>query len=248
MIRELVREQWDQRYNNAKITDWEKIPASDLCYFIKEIQINLLNIHSVLEIGCGRGYRIFYWILNEASINRDDVKITCIDLSKNAINDAQKNLKKIHRKEMDENLSMRLEGAFTTQIPEIKCDINFECQDFLTANNSLIKYDLIIDWMCFHEVFPGSRADYICNLSQSCNGTLILKVFSVENSSRTGLSQITRNIKKYQFDQNQIASLFKDFSIIRYTDYKEDLEPTPKHEDGIIAAKRAYYLTKCGNT
>lgn len=248
MIREIVSQQWDQRYNNTKVTDWEKIPANDLCNFIKEIQINLQNIHSVLEIGCGRGYRMFYWVLNEVGINRDDVKITCIDLSKNAINDAQKNLKKIHRKELDENLSKQLDGAFTVEIPDIKCDINFESQDFLNANSSQAKYDLVIDWMCFHEVFPGSRSDYISNLSKACNGTLILKVFSLENSSRAGLSPITRNIKKYQFDKKQIVSLFKGFSIIRYTDYEEILEPIPKHEDGIIAAKRAYYLTKCSNS
>ena len=76
---------WDSMYKKSGFTDWETIEPENLKHYIDYISLEKKNFKSILECGCGRGFRMFALILLDNEINSSDVEIKCIDKSKEAI-------------------------------------------------------------------------------------------------------------------------------------------------------------------
>jgi len=99
--------------------------------------------------------------------------------------------------------------------------------------------------MCFHEIPPAFRRDYIGNLVKVTGHFLALKVFSSEETSVPTLQPAAPGVEKYLFAEDQIRDLFsKDFEIVWWRSYLEDMSPNPPHTDGIVAGKRAYLFRR----
>lgn len=249
---QFISRAWRSAYTNAternEKTDWEKIEPHDLLDFLAEhagIDIRAIQPTSILEIGCGRGERMFEALELNATrkrlnINRSDVSILGVDIAENAVRAARKRISDYGAKAND-----RDSQESQIEMEKISCSIIFEDCDFLTYRSEK-KFDMVIDWMCFHEIYPAYRAHYIDNINRLCSDILVLKVFDTPDAGqRCDLPQICGKIPKWQYSRNDIERLFGEFfSIEADYYYKELAAPTVMHSDGKEAAKRAYLLRK----
>src|SRR5882762_7997692 len=88
MNKSIASKHWDDHYNTTSVTDWERLPLTDLREFIVEAQLNLKRIDSVLDVGCGRGWRTLLAALTLDELNRPNVRILGVDISTAAISTA----------------------------------------------------------------------------------------------------------------------------------------------------------------
>jgi len=124
--------------------------------------------------------------------------------------------------------------------------------DFLFAVADLFEWlpsgpsvDLVVDWMCFHEMAPMSRKTYASLVAKKCRRYLAIKIFSTEGASGLRLPDALPGVRKYQFSRNDIEMVFGEYFEIEYVQsYPEDANPDVPHSDGIVAAKMAYLLKR----
>ena len=240
-----VRDSWDFEYCNNPQTDWERLPLNDQFEFIKVQKIDFTNLHNILEIGCGRGYRTLYMLLKEARLNRNDVRLTAIDISPNAIESAQRSLQAFN-----DNYAIPTSIAylFNSKPCALQCQMAFEVADIIRLPTHLAnqKYDLGVDWMCFHDFPIGLREAYVDIVEKLCGHWFILNVFSHREASPVKeLGYAIPEVIKYAFRNEDIGRLFPNFDIVNMTDTcEENVEPDPPHSDGKVSAKRAYLLRR----
>ena len=183
-------------------------------------------------------------VLNEPGLNKTGTKILGIDIASNAISEANDLLNKI----INQNRINDIPEYFPVKVDsaEIKSEIEFKCCDILddSARRQLTEYDLVIDWMCFHELPKANWSDYVKLIEKICANWFILNVFILNDEMEMhGLEPVAQHVPKHQISDGTIRQdLFKNFEYIDSYYYKENLAnqsfSTP------IAAKRAYLFSK----
>ncbi len=231
-----MKTRWDDYYKANPNPAWESFNLRDMSDFIARIELSEIN--TVLDIGCGRGIRALAMILLNDILNRENVKIVGIDLSITAIEFAREFLEKVKSGTIPAPLT-----GICDSVTDFKVDIEFYEQDFLSDLPSQINqsYDLIIDWMCFHELFKAARDEYIEKVARLSSQFYIVNCFSTKESAV--LPEIIKGVPKQKFSKKNIQDLFgKYFDIMQEISY-----PTNKlqnQSDGFFAAKDAYLLRK----
>jgi len=237
---------WNKKYEHhpEHIPDWERLPLDDLKNFIEYCEINTWNIRSILEVGCGTGLRALLMLVGIPALNRPDVKYVGIDLSAHAIERAEAHLAALRAGQVPEPLQKyRHEGPW---LPRFKAE--FRTMDLLQFPLPPVNegYDLVVDWMCFHEMHIPNRNAYIARITALCSRFLVLKVFSEEGKTRViNLGDVFEGVKKHRLGKKEITQLYGEaFSILNTYPSPEDEHPIPAHDDGPAAAKMAYLMVK----
>jgi SAM-dependent methyltransferase len=230
---------WADHYSRHLKTDWEKIPLDDLANFVESSGVRKKDVKTVLDIGCGRGFRDI--VLATRCFNRSEVKMFGVDVAKHAIDDAKTCLQEI----IEGNICERL-ANYLPKACRLQCTLTFEVANFLHSLpwSNPASFDLVIDWMCFHEVRPIFRKQYIEKVNNITKNYYILCAFSKERNTQKQLQPVVKNVEKYQFSEDDIKHLFSEFSIVNICQYEECFEPPEPHTNGIVAAKRAYLMLK----
>lgn len=237
-----VVDRWEGSYQEAgsdTLTPWEMNPLGDLKAFMKGSNLRLKLVKSILEIGCGRALRSFILLLGCPPLNVGSLSYCGIDASKEAIGYCNAYLRELKEGTVPEFLAPYFSSA-----PSIKCRIQFAAGDVFRRNGLLEKsYDLVIDWMCFHEL-PQPPEAYAKLISRLADKFFVLKVFDSETSSQAVLTPVIPDVQKRQYSSDQIINLFQDFEL-EYSELEpENLNPVPRPKDGIIAAKRTYLFVR----
>lgn len=244
--REFIKKEWNEKYVSQDTTDWEKLPLDDLENFLSHSYIGLKDIHTIMDIGCGRGLRLLVLLLREQELNREDVEVLGIDISAKAISDASEYLTKLHNGNACEHIRRYLsndEGCSCT----LKCDVKFLNADILEPlpDSCPKQFDLVIDWWCFHHVNKLDWDHYVSVISSICKRFFVLSVFSKEGNSQNFLPPVIPDVLKHPFSKEDIEGLFgKHFHILDQHGFPENLNPEPPHSDDFVAAKMAYLLLK----
>lgn len=240
--KEWVIRAWDQSYESAgadTATAWEMNALDDLALFVKRSRLRTTLISSILEIGCGRGLRALILLLGCPQLNVPSLRYRGLDASRTAIRYANTYLEELGNGTVPRFLAPYLESA-----PTINCDIGFTQGDVFRPGPILeSSYDLVIDWMCFHELpqQPEAYAELVGGLT---NTFFILKAFEADHSSLPVLRPIIPNVPKRQFSTRQVSDLFRDYQLL-YSELEcENLNPEPQPADEVVAAKRAYLFAK----
>lgn len=233
-----------------KFTDWELIEPENLKHYIDYTFIEMNEIVSILEIGCGRGFRILSLILLDNEVNRIGVNIKCIDYSENAIKFANKMLKELQGGKFPEAFKVYCEvyGGIISKdlkdlinenkVPSIKCNIEFIKQDVFEGFENEV-FDLVIDWMCFHEIAVAQRDEYAQILSKVSGKLYILTVFYKDDKEcseikypEDELKKIGGNITKHRFTIEQLTEIFKEFHHIDFQNKIHHPMNVYAHSDG----------------
>jgi len=110
----------------------------------------------------------------------------------------------------------------------------------------LTEYDLVIDWMCFHEVPKANWGAYAELINRICKKWFVLNVFSRTGSGQLiGLPPAAPFVPRHQLSLEDIKGLFQEFIICEpwgSRDYPEDLNTCGDEEP--IAAKYACILKR----
>jgi len=239
-----IKKSWNERYEKYKPTDWEKLPLDDLKKTLCNSGIALSRISSVLDIGCGRGLRTLILLLGLDPLNRREVYALGLDVSEDAIAFA----KRCYNDMCQGNLCQEIQPYLgNVDYSKPQCMIEFRVGDIIEGLpvSCPQEFDLVIDWMCFHEIWRLSRNAYVEIVSKICKKFFLLKVFSKEEITIVNLNPNIKEIPKFQYSESDVRRIFgKKFSILRFNQWPEILSPNPAHSDGQIAAKRAYLMVR----
>ncbi len=228
-----VIEEFNKAYSSP-VTPWEYIKPTDLADAFVEFQLNPWKISSILEIGCGRGQRLMHLLAKVPALNRRDVSILAIDVAEKAIEGANAVLQEENRQREESGLS------------KLQCGIRFLCEDVvnLPIFAKSQKYDLIIDWMCFHELYPASVNDYEKIIADAARKFLLIKTFSEEGNKGIDLGFVVPDVRKKKFTEQSLLHNLgaNNFTLMR-TKYHERNEGAG-HPDGAEAAKMTCLLVR----
>ncbi len=252
------KERWNDVYKKYALTDWELIEPENLYQYINKTSLNKRKIKKITEFGCGRGIRILSLVLLDNEINREDVSIKCIDISAKAISDAEAVYSQLKEKEIPDifnelssrgHLSKEFENLLKEGIPDIKCTIEFVNTDLFMGFAADEKTDLLIDWMCFHEIPVESRAEYIRIAENLCENYFILTVFCSDDCTFPieEFKPVDGHIQKHMFSCAEIEQYFSN-SFIQIPSYRCFYPGNSEkiHSDGMIFPKKTYFMVKQG--
>jgi hypothetical protein len=238
---ELIKDGFESEYRKER-TDWEQLRSNYQSEFVSEtLKHRFNNIKNILDIGCGRGYGILTMLLNEPGLNKPDVSVLGIDIASNAISQANNLLQRIK----DRGLHPNIPGfPVKRDDVQLKCNIKFEQCDILD-DSTLInnEYDLVIDWMCFHELPKADWNKYVSLLEKICTKWFVLNVFHLENEIKMhGLEAAAEYVPKHQISESTIRDLFQNFVCTATFEYPENSEV--QLSGSPISAKKAYLFGK----
>ena len=243
-----ARQSWDDAYIKFAVTNWERNDLHDLADFIRECGISGERATKILDVGCGRGMRGLLALLGNPGLNVPGTRYVGVDFSGAAIAAAVASAARWRRR-IDAHGQLE-EIALATRASAIqgeplRAHVDFVCEDLGTyLGRHERQYQLVVDWMCLHEMPPQNRRRY-CQLLGACsNKYLIVNSFSRELSTVADLGVAVPGVRKYQLATPAIGSLFPDFRIVKTKDYPEDLTPSSIITDGIVAGKRAHHLVR----
>ncbi len=226
--------QWDDYYRSAAQTPWEMIDFSDLPSFLKACELPLDRLASMASVGCGRGHRDLAMLREVAAFNRTAFSYLGVDISSVAIAQARQLF----------GGASHATDARVAQQPKLDCAWAFQHADLFEFQPSR-RFDLVLDWMCLHDIERDRLPDYAARLAALSREYLVIKAFSQEGSSVARLGLLGRDIQKEKIAEDDVLRLFGDqFEILFIQQYEEDLDPVPRPPDGIVAAKRAYVLRR----
>ena len=230
-------------------TDWEKLNLCDLGRFIDICGLNLHNVYRVLDIGCGRAVRLLLAVLGNPDLNRRGVEIVGIDVSAKAVDFATRIVANLQQ---DANYPEEFLDDFSRYLaaegrPLLNCNMKFKKADILeySTRNAGCAYELVIDWMCYHEVYLGGIDRYPEIVASLCSKVFILNVFSAEGNPPEPLPMAVRHVPKHVLSELDIRERFsRYFDLVHHQQFERNETPTLRHDDGAIAAKRAYLLVR----
>jgi SAM-dependent methyltransferase len=237
---------WDNEYARATLTDWEQIPVADLSDVLLHIGPPLGEVTSAAEIGCGRGLRSLAMLNRIEELDRSDFRVWGVDQSGVAI-DAARSLrsKLIAGRSLECPYEKTIERWIGPQASVRSSRVEFVHADlFGWLPEQKRTFDLVIDWMCFHEVDEQRWAEYSQAVARVCSRHFVVNLFSKEGSSLQDLGEVA-GMRKYQFSEADVREIFgRWFDIEHFVEFPEALHPEPPPSDGIVAAKRAYVMVR----
>jgi len=133
------------------------------------------------------------------------------------------------------------------KVPKINCSIKFMEKDILTGFSNE-KYDLVVDWMCFHELPPNDRRSYVEIINDVCSNSVVVTVFHKDDNysfQPTEFRDVAGKIKKYRFTAEELSNCFAPhFSRLPQMD--KTYPPIDKeiHTDGKVFPKLSAYMAK----
>ncbi len=167
---------WEEVYRNGSVDGlpWYR---KELDNDFKDELINRqLSDGEALDLGTGPGTQAL-------GLSKLGFKVTAVDISKNAIEEAKK----------------------------LSSDIDFEVDDILNSKLKK-KFDLVVDRGCFHTIEPEDRKTYLTNLKKLIKpgGLLFLKCFS-DREPETGFGpyRISESIIKDIFSKDFVIEKIK---------------------------------------
>ena len=229
-----VAMQWDDYYRDPAPTPWEMIDFQDLPSFLRSSELPLDQLTSMVSVGCGRGRRDLEMLCSIDDFNQPSFSYLGIDIS--CVGFAQ-------AKQLFEHAAGR-DGQQAAQEPPLRCRWEFINADIFAFDPGST-FDVVLDWMCLHDIARERIHDYAAKVMAMANDLLILKTFSEEGSSVGRLNGLSPFIQKEKLSEDDVRALFgEQFEILFIQQFEEDLDPNPRPPDGIVAAKRAYVLRR----
>lgn len=240
--------EWDKLYQKDGLTDWELLPPEDLINTLSSAISRYGLPETAIDVGCGRGLRILATILGLKSLNTESFRLRGVDHSRTAIATASTFATLLRQQEpIPEPFATHMSSVALSSTGPLRAAVKFEAADLFDwlRDASGLPVDLVIDWMCLHEIPRDERPLYAQLLTRACKRLLVLNTFSVEGSTVSDLGCIGERIPKYQLSRHDILALFgKSFSIVSTRLVPEDLNPATKPSDQIIAAKSIYMMVR----
>jgi len=206
-------ELWDDFYNQlSSVAPWEELPKNEMALALLRWCIN--KQARILVVGCGRGGKTV-----EAAKNGYSSQVG-IDISRRAVS-ASRELANRER-----------------------LKIQFLVEDFLSPSRDLQrrKFDVVVDWLCFHNMPASLHPQYISTLKRIAPSFHLLRCFSKRDTEASRLNGSTyKGIPKYFYSGEEIETLFGGlFRIIgNYSEREDQNQPAL---DGKIAAKDEYFM------
>jgi hypothetical protein len=248
------KEPWNNHYESVirsgTLADWEKLPNDNLKRFLEEpCLINFDKVSTALEVGCGRGFRSLAFAFG--LLNRDGVSVYALDVASAAVDYANAYLGELTLDTPCQHPGQVCD-RFKSGLPKagaIRCRTTFRAFDFLgddLPQGWPKRFDLVVDWMCLHEIAEDMLTEYAKRLSEVAERFLVVCAFA-EEASEEQLRCTISGVRKQKYSREDIARLFPAFDVVFTRDYEADEHPEPLHEDGRIAPKRAYILIKRWN-
>ncbi len=171
---------WEKYYRETPL---EKIPwqNTQADYFTKLIDGGRINPGTALDLGCGTGMKSIY-------LAQKGFAVTGIDISKSAIEFANKNAEKA------------------------KAKVDFIVADAI--NLSFLKdktFDFILDWANLHGISEDKREEYIHEVTKHLKqgGLLLLRCFAREDKDKNSVMREMGRI--YSFSREDIKSLYGEY-------------------------------------
>jgi len=204
---------WDEFYDNLRsVAPWEELPKNEMALALLRWGIN--KQARILVVGCGRAGKTVEAAKNGYS------SLMGIDISRLAIT-----------------------AAIETANRE-RLNIQFLVEDFLSPSRDLQgrKFDVVVDWLCFHNMPASLHPQYIRTLECIAPSSYLLRCFSKRDTEADRLNGSTyKGISKYFYSSEEIETIFgRLFQIIGTYSEKEDTNQPAL--DGKIAAKDEYFM------
>lgn len=229
-----LTEQWNDYYRTPVSTPWEMIDFRDLPSFLRASKLPLKQATSLISIGCGRGHRDLEMLREIDEFNSAEFFYSGVDISSVAIAQA-KNLF---------GAASNAAKMLSDKQAALKCQWEFIHADLFEFDADRT-YEIVLDWMCMHDIEREHLPEYARKVAALARDVLVLKVFSEEGSSVENLGLLGRDIQKLKISSADVLDLYGDqFEIAFVQEYEENLNPEPRPQDGIEAAKRAYVLRR----
>ena len=240
--------EWNAFYRAGSLTDWEMLNPNDLRETLSAVVALSGGISTAIEIGSGRGLRTLAAILGAPGLNRAGFALRGVEHSDAAVRFAKAFSAVLAR---GEGLPPPFGDVIRKTQPKIgeplRAHVEFVCADLFAWLGDVgnAPAELVIDWMCLHEILPELRPAYAELIAAKCERYFVLNTFSVEGATLTDLGCVGAKIQKFQLSRAEIEDLFgHSFRIVSVRLIPEDLDPHPRPSDGIVAAKCIYVLER----
>lgn len=235
----------DALYQQAETTTvprWMTGDPADLFEYV-ELNIPWKATSSILYVGCGRGTRLLRLMRSHPGLNRSDVRVLGIDVSGEAIAQAQAELARLRELEQAAGGGRLLDG-----LPPLHAQVEFVhgdvASDSLPADDG---FDLVIDWLSFTELWVPAWDDYLQRLPKLCKRNLILKVFAKEGASRNFIPAQAPGLARHMFSREDIAWLLSGAFRLEPDATKKIAEQRDPSGAVAVPAQRVYLLRRTSN-
>lgn len=239
--------EWNRFYTTGTLTDWELLPPTDLSETLAELLAIDNSLESAIEVGCGRGLRILAALLCFDALNNPAFHFVGVDHSPQAIHMAQAFARCLRS---GERLPQPFDRCISTAVKSceiaLRAQVEFVRADLFSWLSAMDRpVDLVLDWMCLHEIHPDERQQYVALVAKNCRKYFVLNTFSSEGSTIADLGNVGSHIRKYQLSPVELEALFGgEFEMIYCRLVPEDLAPPQRPSDGIVAAKSIHIMKR----
>lgn len=239
------QEAWDQSYapradGRLRRPPWYELDCADLAECVRSSQLPCTKIRRIIDVGAGYGIRTILAVAMNDALNRPDVEVVCVDLSKHAVEQGQAVVRAVHA-------GRPLSEWLPYQVPTLRASFRFQQASAASLPDEITSppVDILVDWMMLHGLPSESRPHYLNAVDRMGASYIFLKCFTREHGSLRSLPESVPGVSKHQFSDTEVLSMFGGrYAVLgQPRDWPEDLSPK-HHTDGPIAAKRAYCLER----
>lgn len=177
---------------------WTKLPLGDVRRALVRSGLPLDDVRSIVELGAGDCQRILHALTTLPSLNREDLTVTCVDLSPRAVYWG-----------MDE--WARLSLGLSRRRLRPRWSMRFLAADALGVSSREIgSPDVLIDWMMFHGLTEREILRYRRLIRELRPRYFILKCFAEPGGEGGRMASVVRGVRKRRWSEDQILELFGD--------------------------------------